>query len=32
MFYKALLSNFEEFEDTLEPVEKYRVAYAKKAV
>lgn len=32
MFYTKLLSSFKEFEDSLEPNEKYRVSYAKKAV
>jgi hypothetical protein len=32
MFYINLVSNFREFEDALQPDEKYRVSYAKKAV
>jgi hypothetical protein len=32
MFYINLVSNFQEFEDALQPDEKYRVSYAKKAV
>jgi hypothetical protein len=30
--YVKTLSNFKEFEDSLEPDQKYRISYAKKAV
>jgi hypothetical protein len=32
MFYIKTLSNFKEIEDTLEPCEKYRMAYVIKEV